>query len=123
MLNHTLSQGGCIMYSINKASLLTQIPSSTIRYYEKVNLIAPIKRNTQGNRVFDDKDIEILNLIKCFRHLGMSIHDIKGSISNFNLDYKNTDTKEILLQHKKKLEEQVTILNSYINEIEEKINK
>lgn len=109
------------MYSINKASLLTQIPSSTIRYYEKVNLIAPIKRNTQGNRVFDDKDIEILNLIRCFRHLGMSINDIKASISNVNLDYENMDTKEILLQHKKKLEEQVTILNSYINEIEEKI--
>lgn len=111
------------MYSINKASHLTQIPSSTIRYYEKVNLIAPIKRNTQENRVFDEKDIEILNLIRCFRHLGMSISDIKTSISNFNLDYKNLDTKEILLEHKKKLEEQVTILNSYINEIEEKISK
>ena len=111
------------MYSINQASLLTQIPSSTIRYYEKVNLIAPIKRNSQGNRVFDDKDIEILNLIRCFRHLGMSIQDIKASLSKFNSDYKNTDTKQILLQHKKKLEEQVTILNSYIYEIEEKISR
>ena len=111
------------MYSINQASLLTQIPSSTIRYYEKVNLIAPIKRNSQGNRVFDDKDIEILNLIRCFRHLGMSIKDIEVSISNFNLNYEHMDTKEILLQHKKKLEEQVIILNSYINEIEEKIAK
>ena len=111
------------MYSINKASQLTQIPSSTIRYYEKINLIAPIKRNTQGNRVFNEKDLEILNLIRCFRHLGMSISDIKASITNVNLDYENMDTKEILLQHKIKLEEQVTILNSYINEIEEKIVK
>ena len=109
------------MYSIQKASLLAQIPSSTIRYYEKINLIPPIKRNKQEHRTFDDKDIEILNLIRCFRHLGMSIEDIGESISNINLEYEDMNTKAILFQHKKKLEEQIGILNSYIHEIEEKI--
>ncbi|MEK4712864.1 MerR family transcriptional regulator [Sporosarcina sp. resist] len=109
------------MYSIQKASLLAQIPSSTIRYYEKINLIPPIKRNKQEHRTFDDKDIEILNLIRCFRHLGMSIEDIRASISNINLEYEDMNTKAILFQHKKKLEEQIGILNSYIHEIEEKI--
>lgn len=109
------------MYSIQKASLLAQIPSSTIRYYEKINLIPPIKRNKQEHRTFDEKDIEILNLIRCFRHLGMSIEDIKASISNINLEYEDLNTKAILFQHKKKLEEQIGILNSYIHEIEEKI--
>ncbi|AMQ04647.1 MerR family transcriptional regulator [Sporosarcina psychrophila] len=109
------------MYSIQKASLLAQIPSSTIRYYEKINLIPPIKRNKQEHRTFDDKDIEILNLIRCFRHLGMSIEVIRASISNINLEYEDMNTKAILFQHKKKLEEQIGILNSYIHEIEEKI--
>jgi len=110
------------MYSIQKASLLAQIPSSTIRYYEKVTLIPPIKRNKQQHRTFDDKDIEILNLIKCFRRLGMSIEDIRASISNINLEYEDLNTKAILLQHKKKLEEQIGILNSFIHEIEKKID-
>jgi len=109
------------MYSIQKASLLAQIPSSTIRYYEKITLIPPIKRNKQEHRTFDDKDIEILNLIKCFRRLGMSIEDIRASISNINLEYEEMNTKAILFQHKEKLEEQIAILNSYIHEIEEKI--
>ena len=109
------------MYSIQKASRLAQIPSSTIRYYEKITLIPPIKRNEQEHRTFDDKDIEILNLIRCFRHLGMSIEDIRASISNINLEYEDMNTKAILFQHKKKLEEQIDILNSYIHEIEEKI--
>jgi len=109
------------MYSIQKASLLAEIPSSTIRYYEKIHLIPPIKRNKQEHRTFDDKDIEILNLIRCFRHLGMSIEDIRASISNINLEYEDLNTKAILFQHKKKLEEQIGILNSYIHEIEEKI--
>ena len=109
------------MYSIQEASLLSQIPSSTIRYYEKINLIPPIRRNKQEHRTFDDKDIEILNLIRCFRHLGMSIEVIRASISNINLEYEDMNTKAILFQHKEKLEEQIGILNSYIHEIEEKI--
>ena len=109
------------MYSIQQASLLAQIPSSTIRYYEKITLIPPIKRNKQEHRTFDDKDIEILNLIRCFRRLGMSIKDIRASISNINLEYKDLNTKTILFQHKKKLEEQIAILNSYIHEIDKKI--
>ncbi|MGM9957276.1 MAG: MerR family transcriptional regulator, partial [Peribacillus sp.] len=64
------------MYSIQEASQLAQIPSSTIRYYEKINVLPPIKRNKQAHRTFDDKDIEILNLIRCFRNLGMSIEEI-----------------------------------------------
>ena len=109
------------MYSIQKASRLAQIPSSTIRYYEKVTLLPPIKRNKQGHRTFDDKDIELLNLIKCFRRLGMSIEDIRANMSNINLDYEDLNTKAILFQHKKKLQEQIDILNAYIHEIEEKI--
>lgn len=109
------------MYSIQKASRLAQIPSSTIRYYEKINLIPPIKRNKQKHRIFDDKDIEILNLIRCFRLLGMSIEEIKASISNINLEYEEINTQEILLQHKEKLEEQIHILNTYILEIDKKI--
>lgn len=109
------------MYSIQKASDLSQIPSSTIRYYEKIKLIPTLKRNIQGIRTFDDKDIEIFKLIKCFRRLGMPIEDIRGNISNINLEYETIDTNSILLQHKRSLEEQILILNSYIDEIEDKI--
>ncbi|WP_432353661.1 MerR family transcriptional regulator [Sporosarcina sp. A2] len=109
------------MYPIQQASALAQIPSSTIRYYEKIRLIPPITRNTQGNRTFDDKDIEVLNLIRCFRHLGMSIEDIRENLSDINGAYENVNTKVILFQHKEKLEEQILILNSFIREIDEKI--
>ncbi|WP_209864997.1 MerR family transcriptional regulator [Paenibacillus shirakamiensis] len=109
------------MYSIQAASELSQIPSSTIRYYEKIKLVPPLKRNPQGIRTFDDKDIEILKLIKCFRRLGMPIQEIRGSITNINLEYENIDTNSILIQHKKSLEEQILILNSYIDEIAGKI--
>lgn len=109
------------MYPIQQASTLAQVPSSTIRYYEKIQLIPAITRNAQGNRMFDDKDIEVLNLIRCFRHLGMSIEDIRENLSDIHGTYENVNTKAILFQHKEKLEEQIHILNSFIREIDDKI--
>lgn len=109
------------MYTIQQASLLVEIPASSIRYYEKIDLIPPIKRNTQDHRIFDDQDIELLKLIKCFRNLGMSIEDIRENISTLNLEQEEINTQAILVQHKKKLEEQIEVLNSYIHEIDGKI--
>ncbi|MEK5217006.1 MULTISPECIES: MerR family transcriptional regulator [Psychrobacillus] len=109
------------MYTIQQASLLVEIPASSIRYYEKIDLIPSIKRNTQNHRIFDDQDIELLKLIKCFRNLGMSIEDIRENISTLNLEQEEINTQAILVQHKEKLEEQIEVLNSYIHEIDGKI--
>ena len=109
------------MYTIQQASLLIEIPASSIRYYEKIDLIPPIKRNEQKHRIFDEQDIELLKLIKCFRSLGMSIEDIRENISTLNIEQEEINTQAILIQHKKKLEEQIDILNSFISEIDQKI--
>ncbi|MEK4520789.1 MerR family transcriptional regulator [Psychrobacillus sp. FSL W7-1493] len=109
------------MYTIQQASLFIEIPASSIRYYEKINLIPPIKRNQQGHRIFDEQAIELLKLIKCFRSLGMAIEDIRENISKLSLEQEEINTQAILIQHKKKLEEQIDVLNTFISEIDQKI--
>jgi len=109
------------VYTIQQASLLIEIPASSIRYYEKIDLIPQIKRNEQEHRIFDEQDIELLKLIKCFRNLGMSIEDIRENISTLSLEQEEINTQAILIQHKKKLEEQIDVLNSFISEIDQKI--
>lgn len=109
------------MYTIKQASQLTNIPSSTIRYYENIQLIPPIKRNQQGNRILDEKDIEILRLVLCFRKLGMPIQEIQLSLNQIAVEDKNT--KDVLLAHKVKLEEQIHLLTSHIDDIEMKIRQ
>lgn len=109
------------MFSIQQASLSIEIPASSIRYYEKIALIPAIKRNEWGHRVFDEQDIELLKLIKCFRNLGMAIEDIRENIALLNLEKEKINTQDILVQHKRKLEEQINVLNSFIAEIDDKI--
>lgn len=109
------------MYTIKQASQLTNIPSSTIRYYENIQLIPPIKRNEQGNRILEEKDIELLRLILCFRKLGMSLQEIQVSLKQIELEDKNT--KDVLLAHQIKLEEQICLLTSHIEDIQMKIRQ
>lgn len=109
------------MYSIQQASALIEIPASAIRYYEKIALIPSIKRNAQQHRVFDERDIELLKLIKCFRKLGMSIEDIRANMSTLHLTEGELNTQQILIEHKRKLEEQIDVLNTFIAAIDEKI--
>ncbi len=49
----------------------------TLRYYDDVGLLININRDSKGNRIFDDNDIEALNLIRCLKDSGMKIKDIK----------------------------------------------
>lgn len=109
------------MYSIRQASELTQVPASTIRYYEKIQLLPFIQRDTKGNRIFTEKEIELLNLIRCFRTLGMSIQTIQQQIQTFESQHAELNVQAILQQHKQILVEQIDILQTYIQEIDTKI--
>lgn len=50
-------------FTIKEFSKTTGIPSSTLRYYEKENLIPSIKRGANGHRVYDENDLEWINII------------------------------------------------------------
>lgn len=49
------------MINIKQASKLTNTTPDTIRYYEKIGIIAPIARDKNGFRQFTDRDIRRSN--------------------------------------------------------------
>lgn len=64
-------------YTITQISKLTGLSTSAIRYYESQGLIKNITRNSNGRRVYTNRDLEVINLIKCLRELGVSIKLMK----------------------------------------------
>lgn len=65
-------------YRISEVSQMIGIPIDTIRYYEKVGIISPIRKGTY--RAFSDEDIYLLCEYKKMRSYGLTLHEIK----NFN---------------------------------------
>ena len=50
----------------------------TIRYYERVKMLAPPPRTASGRRVYDTTDLRILIFIRRSRELGFSLDQIRA---------------------------------------------
>ena len=62
---------------IKEAAERLGLPAHTIRYYEKEGLLPSLKRDEQGNRVFEPEDLKWIALMTCFRSTGMPVAALK----------------------------------------------
>lgn len=62
--------------TIGKVTEATGIPVKTIRYYESIGLIPPPPRTTSRYRIYSDKDVRRLELIRRARLLDLSLSQI-----------------------------------------------
>jgi MerR family transcriptional regulator, copper efflux regulator len=98
---------------INEVSKKTGLSISTIRFYEKQNLIPEkfVSRDSNNYRNYSEDIIEYLLMIKTVHSVGFSLTEIKDIQKN-NTDLVSADTKIKLLQKKiEDVEKQKDILN------------
>lgn len=55
----------------------TDMTKDTIRFYEKIGLLAQIKRQANGYKDYSDNHVEQLNLLKHAKELGFTLNEIK----------------------------------------------
>src|SRR6202034_918018 len=52
------------------------VAPSTVRFYERVGLLSPARRATNGYRLFDEAALEELAFVSRAKGIGMSLEDI-----------------------------------------------
>lgn len=67
--------------NIKKVSEITDVSADTIRYYERIGLLPRITRTNSGVRNFTEREIDILEFVRCFRKAGMSVEALIEYIS------------------------------------------
>ncbi|WP_400260304.1 stress response transcriptional regulator NmlR [Streptococcus mutans] len=67
--------------NIKKVSGITDVSADTIRYYERIGLLPRITRTNSGVRDFTEREIGILEFVRCFRKAGMSVEALIEYIS------------------------------------------
>lgn len=83
------------LYKIGEISSLCNISIKTLRYYEELGLIKPIKVDIySGYRYYDDSNIDLIYKIQLFKELGFSLQEIK----NFDDDSFQEKIDEINMQ-------------------------
>src|SRR6266404_2317883 len=63
---------------IGELSKRSGVNIETIRYYERVKMLAPPPRTASGRRVYDLTDLRILAFIRRSRELGFSLDEIRA---------------------------------------------
>jgi DNA-binding transcriptional MerR regulator len=109
-------------YSMKQASQITGLTAHTLRYYEKESLLPDVHRTESGIRRFTQEDIEGLGLICCLKSTGLSIKQIREFVE---LSLKGDCTLkrrcDMLIAHKKDVEEQMLQMQKHIDKVTYKI--
>lgn len=106
---------------INEVSKLTALPISTLRFYERKNLIPNkyVKRDVNNYRVYSEEIVEYLEDVKAILSADFSIEELSLMVNQqINLSY---DEKKVMLEQKIKeidaIREQLTRSKKFLNEI------
>ncbi|MCI7678206.1 stress response transcriptional regulator NmlR [Streptococcus orisratti] len=109
--------------NIKKVSELTGVSADTIRYYERIGLLPHITRNQSGIRDFTEREIGILEFVRCFRKAGMSVESL---IEYINLLVEGEGTEEarlaLLIEQRDELVSRIDELNQARERLDFKIN-
>ncbi len=83
-----------MIYTVGEMARLLGVTASTLRYYDKEGLLPFVERSSGGIRMFQESDIEWLQIIGCMKKAGMSIKDIRQYIQ---MTLQGDDTIEMRL--------------------------
>ncbi|MEC0182354.1 MerR family transcriptional regulator [Paenibacillus peoriae] len=110
------------MYSIREVQIKSGLPASTLRYYEKEGILPDVGRDEGGRRVYTDKQIDWIRFVMAMKDTGMTIEEIKAYLE---LNAKGQATiherRDLLVAHKKKVEEHMAQTQSNLEKIIQKI--
>ena len=67
-------------YTIGEIAKKLNLASSTLRYYDKEGLLPFVERSSGGIRIFQESDLNTLEIIECLKESGMPIAEIKTFI-------------------------------------------
>ena len=85
-------------YSIQKLAALSGVTTRTLRYYDQIGLLKPLRVSSSGYRIYGTEQVDRLQQILFYRELGVSLEEIDRILSR--PDY---DRRQALESHRQAL--------------------
>ncbi|WP_169726912.1 MerR family transcriptional regulator [Nakamurella lactea] len=93
----------------------------TLRYYERIGLLADIQRDAGGHRMFSDADLEWLEVLKCLRDTGMPIAAMRRYAELALNDGSLEERMHTLADHDEAVSQQIELLHQQQRHLRDKI--
>ncbi|MBR7825745.1 MerR family transcriptional regulator [Actinospica sp. MGRD01-02] len=109
-------------YSPGQIVELTGFSLDTLRYYERIGLIEPVRRAVGGQRRYTQDDVEWLDVLRCLRGTGMPIARMKEFTDQVRAgDHTIADRLALLEEHDRAVARQLAQLEQQRAKVREKI--
>ena len=110
-------------YTVQEASAQTGLSEHTLRYYERVNLIAPVRRDgSSKHRRYSAADLQAIEFLKRLRATGMPIHEMQKYVALYMEGDQTLEARKAMLEaHQQRVKERITDLQAHLAVIEYKI--
>lgn len=110
------------IWSIHELADEFHITTHTLRYYERIGIIGPVKRDPSGRRQYSEDQYNWLKYLICFRNTGMSLDEIKQYISLIQEgETTTTDRKQFMVKHREKILQNLEETKKHLEMIDFKI--
>ncbi|NQF16101.1 MerR family transcriptional regulator [Brevibacillus sp. HB1.3] len=109
------------MFTIGEVAEIMGISTHTLRYYEKENIIAPV-RDDNGDRRYDDSHLKWLQFVIKLKETQMPIAKIKEYASlAIEGEHTTQERLKLLEEHKDSIKKQIRTLQAADEMLEHKI--
>ncbi len=99
------------------------LPAKTIRYYEDIGLVRPLRHNN-GYRAFRERDLHKLAFLGRARALGFTIEDCRTLLSLYEDENRESmQVKAVAEDHLRQIEEKIAKLQSMRATLAELVEK
>jgi len=107
---------GVMEFTIKKIADLAGVTTRTLRYYDEIDLLKPVRTGENGYRYYNQESLLQLQQILFFRELNVPLKDVQDILSHpgFNL-LEALENHRSAIQHKaKQLEKLLSTLDHTI---------
>ena len=97
--------------------------ADTLRYYERIGLIPPVKRSSSGIRDYDKKDCNWVEFIKCMRGVGIPVEMLIEYVAMFRLGKETIAArKALLVEQRQQLADKIVAMQAVLERLDMKID-
>ncbi|WP_020618145.1 MerR family transcriptional regulator [Paenibacillus daejeonensis] len=103
-------------YTVQKLGRLAGISTRTLRYYDEIDLLKPLRINSSGYRIYGQAEVDLLQQILFYRELGVPLDEIKAIVTS-----PSFNSRQALQAHHHQLLEKRKQLDLLIRTVEQTI--
>ena len=114
---------GVTTYTIEQAAERSGVSRHTLRYYERIGLLAPVGRAASGHRRYTDNDLGAIRFLTLLRQTDMPVRDMQRFVGLTRQGDGSIPQRVALLEaHREQLRDRLALLQDHLRAIDTKLD-